>query len=771
MKNKTLHIPLLPIRGLTVFPNMIIHFDVGRDKSLKAIENAMLSGEKIVLVTQKDTHVDEPSAEDLYEVGTLVHIKQIVKLKPPAIKVLVEGEERVRILDVQDEGYMTAEVELIPEPELDESVETEALIRTIGELFESYASLQNKLSMEMVYNILGANSPVEVMDLIIANMPLEVAKKQLILETTSIKERMFYMIEILESEVEVLKIQKQIQSKVQKNIDKTQKEYYLREQLKVIQEELGEKDGVQQEAAQYREKLKDLEGHQEVKEKLEKEIGKLLKTSSHSPESGMLRTYIETLVDVPWGVKTEENIDLAQARDTFEKDHYGLKQVKERIVEYLAVKKMTPQMKAPIICLVGPPGVGKTSIAKSIAEATGRNYVRIALGGVRDEAEIRGHRRTYVGALPGRFVSGMIQSKSMNPVMLLDEVDKMMGDFRGDPAAALLEILDSAQNHTFRDHYLEVPMNLSEVMFVITANTLSTIPRPLLDRMEIIEVESYTATEKLEIAKRYLLPQNISKHGLNKRMCKINDEALRYVIDYYTREAGVRTLERQLGTLCRKVTRELMEENKKSVSISTKKVQDYLGIPKYSIQEKNKEPQIGVVRGLAWTSVGGDTLSIEVNIMEGKGSFELTGNMGNVMKESAKAAMSYIRSRAHELALDPDFYKNVDIHIHIPEGAVPKDGPSAGITMATAIISALTKKPIRADVAMTGEITIRGRVLAIGGLKEKILAAKRAGIYEVIIPKQNTKSVHDISEDVLEKMKVNYVETMDEILDHVFAEV
>lgn len=770
MEKKKLHIPLIPLRGLTVFPNMIIHFDVGRDKSLKAIENAMLKEEKIVLVTQKDTALDEPSIEDLYQIGTLVHIKQIVKLKPPVIKVLVEGEKRVRLIDVTNEDYMACEAEEIEEPEVDDSKETEALIRTIGELFESYASLNSKLSMEMVYNILGAHTSIEVMDLIVANMPLEVSKKQMILECLSLKERMYRVIEVLESEVEVLKIQNQIKSKVQSNIDKTQKEYLLREQLKVIQEELGEKDGIQGDIATYRKKMQELICSAEVKQKIEKEMNKLLKVSSHSPESGTIRTYIETLLDMPWDVQTTENIELKKAREIFGKDHYGLEQVKERIVEYLAVKKMTPHMKAPILCLVGPPGVGKTSIAKSIAEATGRNYVRIALGGVRDEAEIRGHRRTYVGALPGRFVNALSQAKSNNPVMLLDEVDKMMGDFRGDPAAALLEILDGEQNNSFRDHYLEVPVDLSSVMFIVTANTLSTIPRPLLDRMEVIEVNSYTALEKLEIAKRYLLPKNLKKHGLVKNQMKIADETLKYVIDYYTREAGVRTLERQIGNLCRKATKELIEENKKSVTITSKKVQHYLGSVKYTIQAKNTEPQIGVVRGLAWTSVGGDTLSIEVNIMDGKGSLDLTGNMGNVMKESAKAAMSYIRSKAESLALPQDFYKNKDIHIHIPEGAVPKDGPSAGITMATAIISALTGKAIRNDIAMTGEVTIRGRVLAIGGLKEKILAAKRAGIFEVIVPIANAKSVEEITSDVLENMKVIYVETMDEVLDHVFAD-
>ncbi|MBS5316591.1 MAG: endopeptidase La [Clostridiales bacterium] len=770
MTQERKHIPLIPLRGLTVFPNMIIHFDVGRDKSLKAIEAAMVKDEYVVLVTQKNTMQENPNHEEIYDIGTIVKIKQIVKQKPPIIKVLVEGIKRARVLEVANGQYLEAYIEEIEEKEAEDTPETEALMRSVGELFERYAGLNTKLSMEMVYSILGASSPLEIMDLIVANIPLEVTRKQEILECLEPAQRMYKVLEVLESEVEILELQKEIQGKVKDNIDQLQKEYYLREQLKVIQEELGEKDGVKADVEQYRAKMEELELSEEVKDKIEKEIGRLLKVPSSSPESGMIRSYIESLLALPWSYVTEENIELDHAETVLERDHYGLEEVKERILDFLSVRKFTEAIGAPILCLVGPPGVGKTSIARSIAEATGRNYVRISLGGVRDEAEIRGHRRTYVGAMPGRFANALSEAGSSNPLMLLDEVDKMMSDFRGDPAAALLEVLDSAQNHSFRDHYLEVPLDLSKVLFVATANTLSTIPRPLLDRMEIIEVNSYTPIEKIEIADRYLVPKEMKKHGLNKKSFKISKDAINYVIEHYTREAGVRNLERQIGTLCRKATREMLRENKKSVTINTKKVQNYLGAEKVTYKEKNAKPQVGVVRGLAWTAVGGDTLSIEVNVMDGKGIFELTGNMGNVMKESAKAAMSYIRSKAPALGLSKDFYKQIDIHIHIPEGAVPKDGPSAGITMATAIISALTNKKVRNDIAMTGEITIRGRVLAIGGLKEKILAAKRAGIFEVIVPKENEKNIQEISSDVLDDVTVIYAETMDDVLKHVFAE-
>ncbi|MEG0012846.1 MAG: endopeptidase La [Cellulosilyticaceae bacterium] len=768
MKTARKTIPLIPLRGMTVFPNMIVHFDIGRDKSLKAIETAMLKDEKILLVTQKDTNIDEPKLDELYEVGTIVSIKQIVKLKPPLLKILVEGEKRAKVIALTEDEYIHAEIEEIEES-IEDNLETEALMRTVGDLFENYAKLNTKLSGEMVYNILGASSPIEVIDLIIANMPLEIAIKQKILECMAMTDRIYEVIGILQKEVEVLELQRDIFKKVKDSIDKTQKEYFLREQLKIIQDELGEKDGVKAEAESYRQQIETRNLSEEVKDKLEKEIIRYLKVPTSSPESGVIRGYIENILELPWDIRTEENIDIIKAKQVLEEDHYGLVQIKERILEYLAVRKLANRVEAPILCLVGPPGVGKTSIVESIAKATNRNYVRISLGGVRDEAEIRGHRRTYVGAMPGRFIQSLKVAKSNNPLMLLDEIDKMMGDFRGDPAAALLEILDSQQNKAFRDHYLELPFDLSHVMFIATANTLSTIPRPLLDRMDIIDVSSYTAVEKLEIANTYLWPKQLGNHGLAKKQCKLNKETLAYVIDHYTRESGVRNLNRQLGNICRKVSKELIEKDKKSITVNLVKVKEYLGAPRYTYEEKNKAPQVGVVRGLAWTAVGGDTLSIEVNIMPGRGTLDLTGNMGNVMKESAKAAISYIRSRGSELGLEKDFYKDVDIHIHIPEGAVPKDGPSAGITMATAIISAFTGKPIRNDIAMTGEITIRGRVLPIGGLKEKILAAKRAGIFDVIVPKANEKDIKELEANIIDKMNINYADKMEDVLQYVFA--
>ena len=769
MSEKSYKIPLIPLKGLTVFPNMIIHFDVGRSKSLRAIEQAMLNEERLLLVTQRDSRVEEPTKEEIYEVGTIVHIKQIMKMKPPTLKILVEGETRAKVLEVKHKEYIEAVIEEVEEEGFEDTAESEALMRTVGELFEKYAELNTKISPEMVYSILGAETSSQIMDLIIANIPIDVEEKQEVLECTEIQSRTYRLMTILEEEIEILRLQREIKSKVQKNIDKVQKQYYLREQLKVIQEELGDKEGIGAEIAKYEEEIRDRALPEEVVEKLQKEIERLQKVSTQSPESGVIRTYIESLLQLPWGQSTEENIDVVEAEALLNEDHYGLEEVKERVLDFLAVKQFSKQVQSPILCLVGPPGVGKTSIAKSVARAVGRNEVRISLGGVRDEAEIRGHRKTYVGAMPGRIIKALTQAKSNNPVMILDEIDKMAGDFRGDPAAALLEVLDPAQNNAFKDHYIELPVDLSDVMFIATANNLNTIPRPLLDRMEVIHVGSYTAMEKVEIATKYLWPKQLEKHGLTKGQCKIKPETITYLIDGYTKEAGVRGLERVLGTICRKVTRELVTQNKKSITLTEKKIGVYLGPVKISINEKNKRPQIGVVRGLAWTSVGGDTLSIEVNVMKGKGAMELTGNMGNVMKESARAALSYIRAQSTVLELDENFYTGKDIHIHIPEGAVPKDGPSAGITMASAMISALTKRPIRNDIAMTGEVTIRGNVLPIGGLKEKLLAAKRAGIYEVIIPKQNKKSIEELSKEILEGIQIHYAETMTDVLAHVFA--
>lgn len=770
MSKKISDIPVLPLRGVTIFPEMIMHFDVGREKSIKALEEAMKQNELILLVTQKDADLDDPGKDDLYEIGTVVQIRQMVKIAEGQFKVLVKGTTRAKIIEVEEKEYLLAKIEIVNEVLSKADAKQEALVRTIAELFEKYADLNPRITGEVLYGILNLKDSVEMMDIIIGHIVLEVEKKQEILECLNLEERMVKIIRVLESEIEILTLQKEIMSKVKGNIDKNQKEYFLREQIKVIQEQLGDKDGVQADIAKYEEKIESKLLLEEVKEKIEREIKRLKNTPSNSPDNGNIRAYIETVLELPWNLSTEENSDIKKASSILEKEHYGLEKIKERIIEYLAVKKLSKESISPILCLVGPPGVGKTSIAKSIAHATGRNYVRISLGGVRDEAEIRGHRRTYVGAIPGRFVYGLTEAKSNNPLMLLDEIDKMSNDFKGDPSAALLEVLDSKQNSAFKDHYLEVPIDLSEVLFVATANTLNGIPRPLLDRMEIIELSSYTALEKLEIAQKYLLPTQLEKHHLTKAHVKMSKNQMLYLIEHYTKEAGVRGLERVLAKLCRKVAREMVENEVSSVSMTPKQLKTFLGAPFFKYEEKNEAAEIGIVRGLAWTSVGGDTLSIEVNCMKGKGSLELTGKMGDVMKESAKAAVSYIRSKVSEFGIEEDFYIKQDIHIHIPEGAVPKDGPSAGITMATAMISALTGKAVRADVAMTGEITIRGRVLPIGGLKEKLLAAKRAKIKTVIVPMANKRNIEELEVGVTEELEVIYASTMNDVLKHVFVE-
>lgn len=770
MSKKISDIPVLPLRGVTIFPEMIMHFDVGREKSIKALEEAMKQNELILLVTQKDADLDDPGKDDLYEIGTVVQIRQMVKIAEGQFKVLVKGTTRAKIIEVEEKEYLLAKIEIVNEVLSKADAKQEALVRTIAELFEKYADLNPRITGEVLYGILNLKDSVEMMDIIIGHIVLEVEKKQEILECLNLEERMVKIIRVLESEIEILTLQKEIMSKVKGNIDKNQKEYFLREQIKVIQEQLGDKDGVQADIAKYEEKIESKLLPEEVKEKIEREIKRLKNTPSNSPDNGNIRAYIETVLELPWNLSTEENSDIKKASSILEKEHYGLEKIKERIIEYLAVKKLSKEAISPILCLVGPPGVGKTSIAKSMAHATGRNYVRISLGSVRDEAEIRGHRRTYVGAIPGRFVYGLTEAKSNNPLMLLDEMDKMSNDFKGDPSAALLEVLDSKQNSAFKDHYLEVPIDLSEVLFVATANTLNGIPRPLLDRMEIIELSSYTALEKLEIAQKYLLPTQLEKHHLTKAHIKMSKNQMLYLIEHYTKEAGVRGLERVLAKLCRKVAREMVENEVSSVSMTPKQLKTFLGAPFFKYEEKNEAAEIGIVRGLAWTSVGGDTLSIEVNCMKGKGSLELTGKMGDVMKESAKAAVSYIRSKVSEFGIEEDFYIKQDIHIHIPEGAVPKDGPSAGITMATAMISALTGKAVRADVAMTGEITIRGRVLPIGGLKEKLLAAKRAKIKTVIVPMANKRNIEELEVGVTEGLEVIYASTMNDVLKHVFVE-
>ncbi len=770
INNKQIQIPMLATRGITVFPNMIIHFDVGRKNSIQAIEKAMIDDEKILLVSQKDAKTDQPGPEDLYDFGTIATIKQVIKLSESTVRILVEGENRARIISYEDvEDYFLVQADVYTEEEGEPSKSTSALLRTASELFEEYSKLNSRVTTEMIYNILSIESPGSMADLMIANIPLDVGQKQLILGILDQDERLYKTIEILQAEVEILSIQKEITSKVRKNIDKSQKEFYLREQLKIIQDELGEKDGIKAEIGVYRERLDKIAPPEDIRKKLDKELDRLLKVSPASPESGVIRTYIDTVLELPWEASTKENGNMKKAEKILNEDHYGLTKIKERILEYLAVRVLAPQVTSPILCLIGPPGVGKTSIGSSIARATGRNYVRLSLGGVRDEAEIRGHRRTYIGSMPGRFIQSLIQAGSNNPLMLLDEIDKMSNDFRGDPSAALLEVLDSEQNHAFRDHYLEVPVDLSKVLFIATANSINNIPRPLLDRMEIIEVNSYTEPEKVEIAKHYLIPKQLKKHGMKNAQLKINEEILQIIIQGYTKESGVRRLERIIASLCRKVAKKLIETKRKTFTANKKNIEELLGIPRYHYEGKNMEPQIGVVRGLAWTSVGGDTLSVEVNTMKGTGKLQLTGQLGDIMKESAKAAISYIRSQASELGVDAEFYKKTDIHIHIPEGAVPKDGPSAGITMASAMISDLLQKPIRNDIAMTGEITLRGRVLPIGGLREKILAAKRAGIMKVIVPYENEKDVTELEKNVIEGIEIVYAKDMTTVLEHIFA--
>ncbi|MBN2851189.1 MAG: endopeptidase La, partial [Clostridia bacterium] len=752
---------------LSILPNMIIHFDVGREKSVQALEKAMESDQIIFLTTQKNTLVEMPNIEDTYEYGTISKVKQLLRLPGKTIRVLVEGMERGRILEnTLTAPYLEGIIEILVEPESKKGYRREeALRRKAIESFEEYAALAGRISPETIFSIISTQSTSKLSDLIVGSMNLKVEQKQTLLEELDPVKRITKLLPIIVEEIQILELEKDISSKVKGQIDDMQKKYYLKEQLRVIKEELGEPAEMNDEVDEYRKEMENRVFPAEVKEKLDKEIDRLKKMNSMSAESTVLRTYIEWLIGMPWEKRTEEVLDLKNAREVLERDHYGLTKVKERIVEYIAARKMSKGFNAPILCLVGPPGVGKTSIVKSIAEAVNRNYVRMSLGGIRDEAEIRGHRRTYIGSMPGRIAKAIKQAESINPLILFDEVDKMGNDFRGDPASAMLEVLDAEQNYAFRDHYLEVSLDLSQVMFITTANTIDTIPRPLLDRMEIIEVSGYTGEEKLHIAKNHLIPKQFKKHGLKNSQLKIKDDALMQVIQGYTMESGVRSLEREIASLCRKVATHLIEENRKSITISKGNLHDYLGPEKYSYELAFDKDEVGIVRGLAWTYVGGDTLSIEVNVMPGTGNFELTGQLGDVMKESAKAALGYIRSKTEKYGIDEEFYKNKDIHIHIPEGAVPKDGPSAGITLATAIISALTNIPVKKDVAMTGEITLRGRVLPIGGLKEKLTAARRAAMKVVIIPWENKKDLVDVPEAVLKDLTVIPVSQLDQVLD------
>lgn len=769
MSDITKLMPAVALRGMTILPDMVIHFDVSRKKSIKAIEKAMLGDQKIFLITQIDVDDEEPSEEGLYKIGCIANIKQVIKLPNNILRVLVEGlcrGELIEIIDSNDETeYLECEVkELVKENgEFIADSEKEAMVRNLKEIFLAYSSENYKISKELARQILEYEELDKLVDQISINIPIYYDDKQKILEAVELIERYETVSILLSNETEILRIKKDLQSKVKQKVDKNQKEYILREQQKLIREELGE-DNIESEADQYLDEANKLEAPDIVKEKLEKEIKRFQNTSSSSSENAVIRGYIETLLEMPWNKVSKDNEDLKYAKKVLNEDHYGLEKVKERMLEFLAVRNLTKKGQSPIICLVGPPGTGKTSIARSVAKALNKEYIRISLGGVRDEAEIRGHRKTYVGAMPGRIANGLKQAGVKNPLMLLDEIDKVSNDYKGDTQAALLEVLDSEQNNKFRDHYIEVPIDLSEVLFIATANSLQTIPRPLLDRMEIIEVTSYTENEKFHIAKEHLIKKQIEKHGLSEKQISISDKALTKIIRHYTREAGVRNLERKLGEICRKTARDILENNKKSVKITESNIEKFLGKEKYNFELANEKDEIGIVRGLAWTSVGGDTLEIEVNVMPGKGEFQLTGQLGDVMKESARAGISYIRSVSREYNITDDFFKENDIHIHIPEGAVPKDGPSAGITMATAMISAITNTPVRADTAMTGEITLRGRVLPIGGLKEKILAAKNAKIKKVLVPIKNKKDIDEISNEIKKDIKIVFVENMSEVL-------
>ena len=772
MDNEIKSLPMVALRGMTIMPEMAVHFDVSRERSIAAIQEAMVEEQKIFLTAQKSIETEDPGQDDVYEVGTVGTIKQLIKLPKHIVRVLVSGETRGILRRIeQKDPYLRAEVEVIDESglEIPDDLNSQAMERGLKDMFVDYASKNGKMSKEAVAQIADMKGLKKLVDEIAANIPLSYTDQQELLSETDFWKRYEKLAFKLVNEVQIMDIKAEIQRKVKERVDKHQREYILREQLKLIREELGE-DSTVSDAEEFENELKELEAPKEVKEKLKKEISRF-KSSINSPsENAVIRTYIETLLEMPWDKASEDNEDIAYAKQVLEEDHYGLEQVKERILEFLAVRTLTKKGSSPILCLVGPPGTGKTSIAKSLARAMKKKYVRISLGGVRDEAEIRGHRKTYVGAMPGRIANGIRTAGVKNPVMLLDEIDKVSTDYKGDTFSALLEVLDSEQNSRFRDHYLEVPLDLSEVMFITTANTLQTIPRPLLDRMEVIEISSYTENEKLHIAQEHLIPKQLEQHGLSAEQLSFSRHAVWKMARNYTKEAGVRQLEREIGNVCRKAAKEILTTDRKKISVTDRNIQKFLGKEKYSYQMVNPEPEIGIVRGLAWTSVGGDTLQIEVNVMPGGGEIMLTGQLGDVMKESARTGISYIRSVSRKYGIADDFFEKHDIHVHIPEGAVPKDGPSAGITMATAMLSAVTERRVRADLAMTGEVTLRGRVLPIGGLKEKLLAAKNAGMKTVLVPKKNKADVEEISAEITRGLEILYVESMDEVLEQALAQ-
>lgn len=771
MEKAEQRIPAVALRGMTILPEMITHFDVSRSRSVKAVEQALKQGQRLFIVTQKSPETENPAREDLFVMGTVAEVKQIVKMPHNILRVLVEGLERAKLVSLEEGDYLEADVagvetegfgDLPPEGK-------EAMYRNLKEIFQKYCETSGKVGKDLARQVLDAPNLERLMVQVMIHTPFGWEQQQKLLETSDLSACYEALCIMLNNEIEIEHFRRGIQEKVKARVDKQQKEYLLREQMKVIREELGE-DGPGAEAAQFRKAVSELEASQEVKDRIEKEIRRFVNAGMNSAEASVIRGYIETLLELPWDKRSEDCLDLEKAREILESEHYGLEKVKERVLEFLAVRGMLNRGESPILCLVGPPGTGKTSIARSIAHAMNKKYIRICLGGVRDEAEIRGHRRTYIGAMPGRIVAGIRQAGVKNPLMVLDEIDKISTDYRGDTFSALLEVLDSEQNSHFRDHYVELPVDLSEVLFLTTANDIQTIPRPLLDRMEVIEISSYTENEKMHIAKDHLLPKQRERHGLKKEQFQISDKAMGILIRQYTREAGVRGLERRLAALCRKADREILEKGCRKVRVTERNLGKYLGKPLYDYQERNENDEIGIVRGLAWTSVGGDTLEIEVNLMPGKGNFELTGQLGDVMQESAKAGISYIRSIADRYDLGREFFQEHDIHIHIPEGAVPKDGPSAGITMATAMLSAMLEKPVRADVAMTGEVTLRGRVLPVGGLKEKLLAAKNAGMKKVIVPKKNRRDIEELSREITGGLELVYAETMDEVIANAFAE-